>query len=73
MIKKTSKRIIRILLLIGTVFSLYFVPWPVVTAWLSPLPNTVQEQVDKATDYGFDGIIVYVDETGKYIRIYKTD
>ncbi len=30
-----------------------------------PLPDTVQEQVDKAIDYGFDGMIVYVDEAGK--------
>jgi D-alanyl-D-alanine carboxypeptidase len=35
------------------------------------LPKTVQEQVDKATDYGFDGIIVYVDETGKPPALYS--
>jgi CubicO group peptidase (beta-lactamase class C family) len=57
-----SKLIIRILLFLGTVISLYFVPWPIVTAWIKPLPNTVQEQVDKASDYGFDGIIVYIDK-----------
>ena len=62
MTKKTSKRIIRILLLVGTIISLYFVPWPIIKAWITPLPKTVQEQVNKATDYGFDGIIVYVDK-----------
>jgi hypothetical protein len=36
-----------------------------VKAWILPLPDTVQEQVNEAIDYGFDGIIVYVDETGK--------
>jgi CubicO group peptidase (beta-lactamase class C family) len=60
--KAKSKTIIRTLLLVGTIISLYFVPWPIVTAWILPLPDTVQEQVNKATDYGFDGIIVYVDK-----------
>ncbi len=36
-----------------------------VKAWILPLPNTVQEQLDEAIDQGFDGIIVYVDEAGK--------
>ncbi len=71
MSKKTSKRIIRILLFVGTIVSLYFVPWPIVNAWIAPLPNTVQEQVNKATDYGFDGIIVYVDEAGKSPEFYS--
>ncbi len=72
MTKKKSKRIIRILLFIGTIVSLYFVPWPIVKAWITPLPKTVQEQVNKATDYGFDGIIVYVDEKGKKPAFYTT-
>jgi len=38
------------------------VPWPILKAWLTPLPKTVQEQVDKGSAYGFDGIIVYVDK-----------
>jgi CubicO group peptidase (beta-lactamase class C family) len=41
------------------------VPWILVWAWILPLPDTVQEQVDEAIDHGFDGIIVYVNETGK--------
>lgn len=56
-----SKQTIKILLLIGTIISLYFVPWTILKAWIMPLPNSVQEQVNKATDYGFDGIIIYVD------------
>lgn len=71
MTKTKSKRIIRILLLLGTIISVYFVPWPIVKAWISPLPATVQEQVDKAMDYGFDGIIVYIDETGKPPILYS--
>lgn len=64
MTTKPSKQIIRILLLIGTIVSLYFVPWSIVKVWLTPLPKSIQEQVNKATDYGFEGIIVYVDEKG---------
>lgn len=65
MSKKRNKNIFRIILLIGTVISLYFVPWILVKAWILPLPNTVQEQVDEAIGYGFDGMIVYVDQAGK--------
>ena len=68
--KKQTKRIIRILLFIGTIISLYFVPWILVRAWITPLPQTVHEQVNKAIDYGFDGIIVYIDEKGKSPAFY---
>lgn len=63
--KKQRKQILRIVLLIGTISSMFFVPWPLVKAWILPLPDTAQEQVNEAIGYGFDGIIVYVDETGK--------
>jgi len=62
---KKAKWIVRTLLLIGTVISLFFVPWILVKAWILPLPDTVQEQVDEAIGYGFDGMIVYVDQAGK--------
>ena len=61
----TKKRILRIVLAIGTPISLFFVPWLLVWAWILPLPNTVQEQLDEAISHGFDGIIVYVDQAGK--------
>jgi len=70
--KKKSKRIIRILLLTGTIISLYFVPWPIVKAWIAPLPKTVQEQVNKADDYGFDGILVYVEKEGEKPEFYAS-
>ncbi|EAR00991.1 serine hydrolase domain-containing protein [Maribacter sp. HTCC2170] len=60
-----KKKILRIVLLVGTVISLFYVPWILVWAWILPLPNTVQEQVDEAIGHGFDGLIVYVDEAGK--------
>ncbi|MDX9848228.1 MAG: serine hydrolase domain-containing protein [Tenuifilaceae bacterium] len=72
MTKNKSKNIIRILLFLGTIISLYFVPWPIVTAWIKPLPNNIQEQVDKATDYGFDGIVVCVNKTGNQSEFYTS-
>lgn len=62
---KTTKSIIRLVLVVGTVVSLFFVPWLLVKAWILPLPDTVQEQLDEAIEYGFDGVIAYVDEAGK--------
>lgn len=61
---KRTKRILQIALLLGTVVSLFFVPWLLVWAWILPLPNTVQEQANQAVGHGFDGMIVYVDKKG---------
>lgn len=72
MTKNKSKRIIRISLLVGTLISLYFVPWPIVTAWIKPLPNTAQGQVDRAVDYGFDGIVVCVNKKGNQSEFYTS-
>lgn len=65
-----SKQIFRIVLLLGTIVSLYFVPWILVKAWILPLPDTVQEQADQAVDHGFDGMIVYVDRAGEAPAFY---
>lgn len=62
---KPTKRIIRISLLIGTIASMFFVPWILVKAWISPLPDTIQGQLDEAINLGFDGMIVYVDRSGE--------
>lgn len=72
MMKSKLKLVIRILLFLGTVISLYFVPWPIVFAWIKPLPNNIQEQVDKAADYGFDGIVVCVNKTGNKCEFYTS-
>jgi len=72
MTKNKSKQVIRILLFLGTIISLYFVPWPIVEAWIMPLPNTVQEQVDRAAAYGFDGIIVCVNKKGNQSIFYTS-
>ncbi|MHA7842639.1 MAG: serine hydrolase domain-containing protein [Winogradskyella sp.] len=60
-----KKKIFRIVLLVGTIVSLFYVPWILVWAWILPLPNSIQEQVDETLSHGFEGMIVYVDEAGK--------
>lgn len=65
-----DKKKIRIILFTGTIISLFFVPWILVYAWILPLPNTIQEQVDESINHGFDGMIVYVDQKGKSPEFY---
>jgi D-alanyl-D-alanine carboxypeptidase len=70
--KKRIKRLIKILLVMGTVVSMFFIPWAILKVWLTPLPNTVQEQVDKTVGYGFDGVIVYVQQGDKEPEYYAS-
>lgn len=49
---------------------MFFVPWLLVKAWILPLPDTVQEQLDEAISHGFDGMIVYIEQTGKPAQYY---
>lgn len=72
MAKKKAKRILRIGLLVGTIVSLYFVPWLLVKAWILPLPDTIQEQLDEAIGHGFDGMVVYVDQAGQSPQYYAS-
>tara|TARA_R110002126_G_scaffold33382_1_gene104419 strand:+ start:4673 stop:5704 length:1032 start_codon:yes stop_codon:yes gene_type:complete len=62
---KKNKIIIRIALLVATICSLFFVPWLLVKAWILPLPDTVQQQLDEAVGHGFAGAIVYVNYPGQ--------
>ena len=71
MTKQQIKRKFRILFIGASIASLYFVPWPLVMAWISPLPDTVQEQVNEAIGLGFDGMVVYVDQGGKEPAFYS--
>lgn len=65
-----TKQILRILFILASIGSLYFVPWPLVKAWVLPLPDTVQEQLEEGIEQGFDGMIVYVDQGGKPAKLY---
>lgn len=63
--KQQLKQILKIVFIIASISSLWFVPWILVKAWILPLPATVQEQLEEGIGHGFDGMIVYVDEAGK--------
>ncbi len=58
--------------LIAVASIIIFPPWILVRAWIAPLPDTVQEQLDEALGYGFDGMIVYVDQGAKPPAFYAT-
>ena len=63
--KKTSVYILRAILFSGTFISLFFVPWILIKAWILPLPNNIEGQLEQSLNFGFDGMIVYADEAGK--------
>ena len=66
---QNKQRIIQILRIImptvGLICIVIFPTWDGIWAWITPLPDTVQAQVDDAIGHGLDGMIVYVDEAGK--------
>lgn len=51
--------------MVSGLVSLAFVPWVLVWAWILPLPETVQEQLEQSLGHGLDGIVVYVDQAGR--------
>lgn len=69
---KLKKTYLRIFLLVATLISLLFVPWDLLRVWLSPMPDNVQEQVNTAIEMGLDGIIIYVDQSGKEPVLYSS-
>jgi CubicO group peptidase (beta-lactamase class C family) len=68
------KRLVLILRIVMPLVALtcmvVFVPWNGAWAWLKPLPDTVQEQVEDAVGHGLDGIIVYVGRGGEESALY---
>jgi D-alanyl-D-alanine carboxypeptidase len=70
MTKEQTKRIFGIILIVGSIFSLYFVPWPLLWFWLSPTPDTIEEQVYEISGHRFSGVIVYIDQAGKEPQSY---
>lgn len=64
--KKKTVGILRIIMpVIAILCVVIFPPWQLAWAWIVPLPDTVQQQVDEAIRYGLDGMIVYVDQAGR--------
>lgn len=70
MAQKKTKRIFSIFLILASTISLFFVPWLLVKAWILPLPDTVQAQLDEAVGHGFEGMVVYIEQTGKPAQYY---
>lgn len=60
-----KKKIFKIIFILGSISSLVFVPWILVKVWITPLPRSIPEQLNKSIDYGLNGTIVYIDQAGK--------
>lgn len=58
------KRLRIIMPIVGIISVVVIAPLDLVKPWIAPLPDTVQEEIDRAIEYGLDGIIVYVDQSG---------
>jgi CubicO group peptidase (beta-lactamase class C family) len=70
--KSLAVRILRIIMpIVGIICIVVIPPWDGILAWITPLPDTVQEQIDDAVGHGLDGIIVYVDEAGQPPAFYS--
>lgn len=69
---KITKRLLKIIItIVAIICTVAFTPWDALWLWIAPLPDTVQEQVDKAIAHNLDGIIVYVDKKGKEPEFYS--
>ena len=68
---KHKKRLFSILIpIVAIVCLILFAPLDAVWLWMSPLPHTVQEQVDNAVGRNCDGIIVYTDKKSITPKLY---
>ena len=67
-----TKKMLKILLILASLFSLIFVPWTLVKAWGKPLPDNIQEQLDEAISYDFEGMIVYIDQADQQPQYYAS-
>ncbi len=63
-IMKKRGKIIVILVVVLAV-SAFFIPWNLLIMRLSPLPDTIQIEIENSvSNHGLDGVIVYIDEAG---------
>lgn len=68
---KRTKRLLQIVMpIVAVICTVVFTPWDALWVWATPLPDTVQEQVEQAMGHGLDGMIVYVDKKGKAPEFY---
>ena len=70
--KKRVVRILRIVMpIVALIIAIVIAPLDLIPPMMAPLPDTVQEQVDNAMNLGLDGIIVYVEQSGKAPEFYS--
>lgn len=65
--KKASKtrKVLGITLIIASIVSIHqFVPFLLLKLFLTPLPETVPEQMEQMLDYHIEGVIVHIDQAG---------
>lgn len=68
---KQTKPLLKVIIpVIAITCAVVFIPWILVRAWLTPLPSTIQEELNNALTYKLDCIIVYVDQKGKTPEFY---
>lgn len=71
--KSYIKLIMRTAAVFVTIGSIYlFAPWQAAKLYLTPLPLTIQAQVDEAVNLGLDGIIVYVQTSGQDAQLFTS-
>jgi len=69
---KHTKRIPKIVLpLMALACTILITSRVLLGAGITPVPDTIQKQVNEASGYGLDGIIVYVDQAGKEPAFYS--
>ncbi len=61
-------RLLAVAAMIGSLVA--FVPWDLCYAYLAPLSDTVQQDIDDTAHHGLDGVVVYVDRKGQPPRFY---
>jgi len=71
--KTRTVRILRIIMPIVAIVSiLVFAPINAAIAWITPLPDTVQAELQNSVNRGFDGVIVYTDVPNQQPQRYAT-
>jgi D-alanyl-D-alanine carboxypeptidase len=61
--RKTMTMVIVVVVIVA--ISAFFIPWNLLFMRLSPIPDTIQTEIDNAVSkHGLDGVIVYIDEAG---------
>ncbi|UYP46922.1 Putative D-alanyl-D-alanine carboxypeptidase [Candidatus Lokiarchaeum ossiferum] len=65
--KKRGKKVIGVMFVtVSLAISAFFIPWNLLSMRLSPLPDTVQAEIENSvSQHGLDGVIAYIDEAGE--------